>query len=173
MKNHLLELLATNNTGSTIYYDSVNSHAATHFKDAPELKDLVKGILMELELHNQEFVGHIDMKQVVGTMDVVETDDTDEIIYAIRENRGNDGLVPFTKSRKGNPCQYVSLHLIPKGEHSYELSSAWIGTFSKDDAPFPESPRANEHSINFWSRHAFVYGSQEIIPGTETTVRPW
>jgi hypothetical protein len=108
MKNLPLELLATNKSGSAIYYDPSNSHAATHFKDAPHLKDLVKEILLEIDLNDQESVGHIDMGRVVGTTDVVKTDDTDEIIYALRKNRENDGHVPFVKSKEGNPLPVCS-----------------------------------------------------------------
>ena len=56
---------------------------------------------------------------------------------------------------------------------SYVLSSTWIGTFSGDDEPFPNAPGATEQSKDFWSKRAFVYGSQEIQAGTETSERPW
>jgi dipeptidase E len=66
----------------------------------------------------------------------------------------------------------VALALEPADGH-YILASAWIGVFNKDNVPFPQSSRATERSVVFWKTRAFVYGSQEIIEGTETTAAPW
>lgn len=67
------------------------------------------------------------------------------------------------------------MHLIPQADGTYVLSSAWIGIFGgkNEDEPFPQSPDATNRSIDFWNKRAFVYGSQEIVPGTVTTARPW
>lgn len=116
------------------------------------------------------------MGRVVGTCDVVMVDDSDEIVYAVRKNREDDGPVPFVKNRQGDPCPYVAVHLAPQADGTYILSSAWIGKFGTigvDDEPFPLAKDANERSAAFWDKHAFVYGSQEITPGTETKERPW
>jgi hypothetical protein len=168
-----LELIANSKNGIAVFYDPVYSHAATHVEDTPQLKELVSEIIQGLELQGQKIATHIDMGRIVGTTDVVETNDSDEIVYGMRKNRSDDGLVPFTKSREGEPCQYVAVQLEPQQDGSYILASAWIGTFGDDDEPFPQSPDATERSINFWDKHAFVYGSQEIVEGTETQLRPW
>lgn len=65
----------------------------------------------------------------------------------------------------------MAIRLAPRTDGDYELASAWIGRW--DDMPFPQAPDATAESIAYWTRHAFVWGSQETIPGTETTVRPW
>lgn len=167
------ELIATSRNDVKITYDPVNSHTATHLEDTPGLKQLVQEIVGGLELTGQEIARHYDMGRVVGVCDVVNVDETDEIIYGIRKNREDDGLVPFVKNREGDPCRLVAVHLVPQADHSYILSSTWIGPFSDDDEPFPLSKKANERSADFWNGRAFVYGSQEIISGTETNVRPW
>lgn len=172
IKKPTQELIAKSKNGVGVTYDPVGSHAATHFDDTPNLKELVAEVIGNLDLDGQEFASYVDMERIVGTCDVVKVDKADEIVYGQRKNRAEDGLVPFTKSRPAEPCQNVALHLLPQEDGTYMLSSAWIGTFD-DDEPFPGSINANERSIDYWSRYAFVYGSQEIVSGTETNIRPW
>lgn len=166
------KLLGTSKNGVQVTYDPVHSHAATHLEDTPQLEGLVAEIVADLDMNGQTVAKHIDMGRVVGTCDVVATDETDEIVYGVRKNRADDGLVLFTKTRAAEPCQYVTVQLVPQHNNTYELTSAWIGTFD-DDEPFPGSKKANNQSVAYWRVHAFVYGSQEIIAGTETTARPW
>lgn len=163
---------ATSKNGIPVVYDPVNSHATTHFEDTPQLKSLVKEIVEGLELNGDSVATHIDMGRIVGKCDVVDIDENDEIVFGIRKNREDDGLVPFVKHRDGDPCSTVAYALIFKGDR-YVLTSAWIGVFDKDDVPFPESSRATERSAVFWRTRAFVYGSQEIIDGTESKTAPW
>lgn len=158
--------------GVDVLYDPVYSHAATHIEDKPNLQELVVEILNTLELNGQEVKRYFDMGRAVGTSDVVEVDDTDTLVYGTRKNRVNDGLVPFVKTREPQPCPYVTVHLVPRAGH-YVLLSTWIGTVGNDDEPFPQAPDATPRSAEFWSKRAFVYGSQEIIAGTETSERPW
>jgi len=169
----MLEPIATSKNGKKITYDPVNSHVATHLEDTPQLKDLIVEACSGLDLSGQEIAQHFDMGRVVGTCDVVKISEHDEIVYGLRKNREDDGLVPFVKNRQGDPCNYLAIHLVPQSDGTYRLSSSWIGTFGEDDEPFPLSPNANERSIDFWNNHAFVYGSQEIIAETETNNRPW
>lgn len=154
-----------------IFYDSVNSHASTHFADTPNLRELVVEVLENRDINKDELEFDIDMGRSVGTCDVVETDSSDEIVYAFRKNRREQGYVPFTKSRPAQPNSYVSIALLANPDGTYELSSAWIGTW--DDPPFPQQPHATDESKPYWSTHAFVWGSQEIIPGTELDKCPW
>ncbi len=167
------KLLCKSKNGLNVTYDPVHSHAATHLADTPQLKDLVSEIVTSIDLDGQEVKKHFKMGRVVGACDVVEINDNDEIVYGVRRNREDDGLVPFTKTTSAQPCQDVTVQLLPQKDGTYILSSAWIGTFDDDDEPFPQSSNATERSIEYWKRWAFVYGSQEILPGTETAIRPW
>lgn len=174
MKNKSRQkLLCVSKNGRKVTYDPVYSHAATHLEDTPGLEDLVAEAVGDMNLSGEEIKTHVDMGRVVGTCDVVEIDETDAVVYAARKNRKEDGLVPFTKTRKATPCSSVAIHLVPHADGSYELSSAWIGVFDDDDEPFPGSPDATEKSAEYWSHYAFVWGSQGIITGTETSERPW
>jgi hypothetical protein len=156
-----------------VIYDPVSSHAATHLEDTPQLAGLVREVIAGMTLEEDELATYVDLGRVVGSCDVVEVDEGDEIVYGMRKNRTDDGYVPFTKSRQGDPCPYVSVHLIKNSDDAYVLSSAWIGTYGEDDEPFPQSSNATDQSIPFWKKHAFVWGSQEIQPGTIREDCPW
>ncbi|HVX23923.1 MAG TPA: hypothetical protein VG992_01090 [Candidatus Saccharimonadales bacterium] len=167
------EPLATSKNGIKVTYDPVHSHAATHFEDNPALKELVRELIKQLELTGEEVARHYDMGRVIGPCDVVEVKPEGKIIYGVRNQREEDGLVPFVQGQEGDPCSDLAIHVIPQTDGTYILSSAWIGTFDDDDEPFPLAKNANERSKDFWNKHAFVYGSQGIIPGSETDVCPW
>ena len=154
-----------------VYYDPLRSHTATHFEDTPQLKALViKALASQTPGSDQYIPLVVDLHRTIGTSDLVDVTGTDEIMYAIRKNREEDGYVPFTKTKKAQECSTVAMWLTPlKG--GYELLSAWIGTI--DDMPFPQHPDATPASKAFWRTHALVWGSQSVIPGSETTVCPW
>lgn len=168
-----MEPIGLSKNGIEVMYDPIHSHAATHLEDTPQLLGLVKEAISKLDLHDQRVTTHVDMGRPVGTCDVVATDAHDEIVYGMRKNREDEGLVPFTKSRQGEPCRTVAILLDQIMDGSYELDSAWVGVYGDDDEPFPQASDATERSVGFWINHAFVHGSQEIIDGTETTERPW
>jgi hypothetical protein len=165
------ELICITKNNKKILFNNIESHAATHFSDTPELRELISNILKQKELTESEISIDVDMGKPIGTSDVVDIDETDYIVYAYRKNRREQGHVPFTKSRKAQLNSHVSMHLNKIDEGIYELASAWIGEF--DSPPFPEDPNATTESNSYWSKHAFVWGSQEIIPESELKVCPW
>jgi hypothetical protein len=71
----------------------------THFNDKPELKKLVITILSSRALTEPIVTMDVDMGKTIGTTDVVEVDDTDEIVYAIRIKREDQGYVPVRHLR--------------------------------------------------------------------------
>lgn len=157
--------------GASVFYDSASSHAATHFKEKPELPKLVAEALATQKPGRGKFIPLvIDMHRIVGRCDLVDVDDSDVIVYALREGRPEDGLVPFTKSREAQSCSTVAIWLASAVD-GYDLVSAWIGTI--DDQHFPEHPDATPENVAFWRKHAFVWGTLLTVPGTETNVCPW
>jgi hypothetical protein len=167
----MTELLCISKNGKHVYYDSINSHASTHFADTPQLRELVIEVLQTRILSNVNLEFDIDTGKVIGTCDVVETDNSDEIVYAFRKNRSEQGYVPFTKSRYAQPDSYLSVSLIANLDGTYQLSSAWIGKLNHP--PFPQQPDAIAESKSYWSKHAFVWGSQQIEPNSEINNCPW
>ena len=163
--------LCTSQNGKRVYYEPLDSHASTHFADTPGLKELVIELLENKNIEGERLGFDVDMGRIVGTTDVVEVDDTDELVYAVRTKRFEQGLVPWVKSRPAQPCPFVSVALCSEPDGSYTLLSAWVGTW--EDTPFPQEPHAPPESKDYWSKYAFVWGSQPIEPGTETSIRPW
>lgn len=166
------KLLCKSKNGVRVTYDPLHSHAATHLEDTPQLTSLVTEVVGSMDLTGQTVAQHIDMGRVVGTSDVVAVSETDEIVYGVRKNRDDDGLVPFTKTREPEPCRYVAVQLVPQDDGTYELASAWIGTFDDDDEPFPQSPNATERSILYWRHWAFVWVVKKLYPGPQRRFAP-
>lgn len=163
-----MEYFATLANDKKVSADLTGSHLATHFADFPELSALVKEFLVTQSFDEQEVYVDHDMGRVVGSSDLVETDDTDEIVYAKRFNR--DTYTRFVKGRDPVPTSYITVTLTLDGDGNYELTSAWIGQICP---LFPDRPGATPESKPFWAKHALVWGNQTIQEGTETEVCPW
>lgn len=162
------EFFARSKNGIEITYDPINSHASTHFSDTPQIRPHVKKILENTDISGDVMEIDADTGTILGMSDLVETDDSDEVVYAIRKNR--DRHIRFTKSRKPKPSSMVAISLTRLEDGSYDLYSAWLGS---QTPPTPNSPHANVESKPFWSKHALVWGNQEVQPGTETSDCPW
>lgn len=151
-----------------VYVDMEGPHAATHLADTPGLIELVKEFIAEIEIDQDSLCIDRDMGRVVGTSDLVETTDNDEIVYAKRINRNN--YTRFVSHRHAVQSSFVTVVLQKDLEGNYELWSAWIGSvvpqFPGDEHEVPESKP-------FWRKHALVWGNQAIQPGTETREWPW
>ncbi len=165
------ELLCHSSNGKTIYFEPVGSHTATHFEDATNLRQVTIEALQTQVLTRPLEIMQIDMHRPIGVTDVVAISNTDEIVYAMRKLREDQGWVPFTKSQSSQPCSLLSLHLKQRSDGSYELASVWIGEL--DSPPFPQMQGATAESVPYWRKHAFAWGSQQIICGSERTDCPW
>lgn len=161
-------LFAFSKNGIKVLYDPVHSHASTHFSDTLQIISHVKTAIENTIVSGANMEFDVDTGKILGESDLVETDDRDEIVYAIRKNR--DRHMRFTKSQASQPSSMIAISLKRMDDDTYELYSAWLGP---QTPPTPNSPFANEQSRPFWSKHALVWGNQEIQPGTETMVSPW
>lgn len=162
------EIFARSKNGVEIFYDPIHSHASTHFSDTPQIQPYVKSILEDTNISGENVEFDTDTGAILGTSDLVETDGNDEVVYAIRKNR--DRHMRFTKSRKPEPSSMITISLKRIDDGTYDLYSAWLGP---QTPPTPNSPLANEQSKPFWSKHALVWGNQEIQPDAETSKCPW
>lgn len=162
------ELFAISKNGIEVTYDPVHSHASTHFADTPQIRPFVKQILENTDIAGEIMEFDANTGQILGMSDLVETDGSDTIVYAIRKNR--DRHMRFTKSQQSQPSSMIAVSLTRLDNKTYDLYSAWLGP---QTPPTPNSPLANVESKPFWSEHALVWGNQEIQPGTETEICPW
>lgn len=166
-----LEYLCQSANGVQIVYDALNSHTATHFKDNPNLKGLVIEVLSRKTIVGDLVAEDLDMGRIIGNSSVVEVHNDDEIVYAMRLLREDQGYVPFVRNRLSEPSSLISIYLVRINQNTYELSSAWIGEFNSPD--FPQMKNAGYDSVPYWKKHAFVWGSQGIIPDSVRTDCPW
>lgn len=163
-----LTYLGLTKNNKKVYVDLKSSHAATHFADDPELIDYVREVLPQLEARADNVFRHFDLERTVGFSDLVETDESDEIIYAKRVNR--DNYTRFVLNRKKVKTSFVTVVLHARGD-DYILYSAWVGPLAPS---FPGGTRSNEdESKMFWRRHALVWGKQQIQAGSERKDWPW
>lgn len=111
----------------------------------------------------------VDFGHIIGETTCVTTTSEDEVVYAQRPKRF--GLTRFVKDRLPEPCSTVVLILkVADGQPGYVLVTAFIG--GKPE-PEPWDRNATTKSREFWSNNGLVWGSEPVIPGTETSECPW
>lgn len=145
-------------------FDRHNSHAHG------EVASLLPEALAAIESHGRKFFIHEhDFGRVVGETICVPTRPSDEIVFAKRPKRF--GHSRFVKNRQPEPCTKAVVILKRDDyEDYYVLITAFVGHRPE---PEPWDRNATARSSEFWATHALVWGAEEVIPGTETTVCPW
>jgi hypothetical protein len=161
------QFVATSKNGKKVFVDLEDSHAATHIADTPGLLELVKELIEQLEIDEEELAIERDMGRVIGESQLVHVQPGDDVVYAKRRNR--DKFAKFVKGKNPGPCRKL-VAIFRKSDYGYELWSAWIGVLGE---PFPGDEKETPQSRTYWSTRALVWGTQEIQPGTETTIEPW
>lgn len=142
-----------------------------------EIMHFVVATLIEIKSQGRDFlIEEVDFGSPIGETICVPTGPGDEIVYAQRP--GRRGLTRFVKNRKPDPCSSVIIILkTADGEPgTYVLVAAFIGR-----KPEPEpwdwnairTPEQSERAVVFWSSHALIWGSEQVLPGTETNRCPW
>ncbi len=162
------EYLGKTKSGHDVYVDTEASHAVTHFAHQPRLLDFVKKALPTIEIMGDQARIEKDMGEEVGTSDLVKTNEGDEIVYALRPLRTHYSR--FVKNKKSLPTSWITISLCKSGEQEYILYTAFAGHLTPS---FPGGDFLPNESAKFWSTHALVWGSQEIVPGSETSKCPW
>ena len=159
-----LQLLGSLQDGQQVF-----STPHSHHHDNPELADLLPQALEQIDSAERTFfVASVDFGKPIGASRCVETAADDEIVYAQRE--GRQGLTRFVKNKDSSPTSFVTVvaKKIPEG---YELVTAFVGPQAErepwDTNIADESERAR--SKTFWESHAMVWGTEKIIPDTETS----
>jgi len=126
--------------------------------------------LSKVYLSDVQFaVEQVDFSSFVGVTTCVETRESDEIVYAQRPKRF--GLSRFVKNRQPEPCKSIVV-ILKKAEDGdyYVLITAFIGVRPE---PEPWDRNATPKSKDFWANHALVWGTEPVVPGTETNRKPW
>jgi hypothetical protein len=152
-----------------VWYDAITSHVATHLEDTPNLGALAAQVIEHTNISKPYMQFHVDMGYVVGSSDLVENEQDDEIIYAKRLNR--DEFTAFNKSKPPQPSSLITVALEQQDDGTYELVSAWVGP--SNSPSFPGTERETPDSKGFWKKHSLAWGNQAVQPGSVTTICPW
>lgn len=125
--------------------------------------------LVQINSEGRRFlIEEIEFDRIVGESVCVQTTGADEIVWAKRP--GRLGHSRFVKNRRAEPCKSIVVILKAGDYGEYFIVTAFIGHRPE---PEPWDRNATANSRDFWNSHALVWGSEEIVPGTETTVCPW
>jgi hypothetical protein len=161
------KLFARTHNGINVYVEFGTSHVATHFQDNPELEQLAKEVVCQIDAKRSNIQADYDFNRTVGFSDLVETGSNDEIIYAKRANRKIYSR--FVKNREAEPTSFVAI-VMERVQNGYLLLSAWLGP---SVPPFPGDRKEWSESRSFWESHALVLGPQAIDETTVTADCPW
>lgn len=151
-----------------VYFDEDSSHASTHISKTPRLLEYAKKIIPTIEANEDVIRFDVDTGVEVGTTDLIETTDNDEIVYAMRPLRTQYSR--FVKNKQSQPTSWITLDLRKTGKAEYNLYTCFVGRLTPS---FPGGNFLPDQSLDFWSKHALVWGGQEIVPNSERTDCPW
>ena len=113
--------------------------------------------------HRQTIVQVNEYSQPVGVTSCVATRAGDKILFARR--KGRRGVSRFVKNRRPMPTCFLTVILRRTRRGDYEVSKAYFG----EPAPMEPwgNPRPSRKSQEFWKAHAFAWGAEPIVRGSE------
>lgn len=156
------EKLGFSANGETVWLDHARTNVAYHLLETPDLLDLVREVLPTIQTTGEgQMVIEKDMGRAVGTTNLVETTDADEIVYAKRI--GRDTYSRFAKHRDPIPCRSIVIVLRKTGG-SYYLWTAMCGKL------LPKEAYDRDSAFN--ATHALAYDERLIQLDTLTRKRP-
>jgi hypothetical protein len=161
-------LFALSKNGMEIFWDLETSHASTHFQDTPALKEVVRKAIPNFVVEGEGIQVEVDIGKVVGESSLIETTDHDDIVYALRPLRTL--YSKFVKNRKPVATSWVTISIKHGEKGQYYLYTAYVGRLTPS---FLGGDYLPEQSKGFWSHHALVWGTQEVIPESVTKECPW
>ncbi len=156
------EIFGIDRQGNTIFLDRDRTNIDYHLLETPDLLELVREALGTIYTDDKEqVVVERDLGRIVGTTLLVETDDTDDIVYAKRI--GRDTYSRFTKSRSPVPTNWIVV-VLRKIDDGYILWTAMCGRLLPDDAYDLDS--------NFSKTHAMAYDESLVQLDSIVTLLP-
>lgn len=159
--------IAQSRNGQVVFLGGERSNVTLHLQEAPHLINLIKEVIAGVDLIDDNVAIEKDLCRIVGETTLVETDETDEIVYAKRLQR--DKYTRFVLNKTAQPTQFVTV-ILHKADGGYRLWSAWCGQL------VPTSPGGDDEmpkSQGFWRNHALIFDEAIIQPDTMTTTCPW
>lgn len=132
------------------------------------VEELLPEMLESITSTQEEFIVEtIDFGRIIGESTLVETDEHDQVYYAIR--KGRMGHTRLVRNRDPIDCSVATI-VLERTESHYVIISCYIGHRAE---PEPWDKRADENAFEFWKKRALICGREDIIDGSTVNVCPW
>jgi cold shock CspA family protein len=142
------------------------SRAKSHLHEGVE--DYLSYISNEIKNYDEEYiVKQIDFPKPIGISNCVQTYETDQVYFAIREKRL--GHSRFVLNREAETTNSITL-VLKRADNYYLIITSYLG---KKSGVEPYDERATDQDLAYWSTHAFIHGSEPVIENNTTLVNPW
>jgi len=161
-------MIANSQSGNDIYINLISSSAGKYLSRRPYLINIIKEALVNNNLKGLHMEVEIDMGRVIGSTDIVETSEKDNIYYAQPVKNANYSR--FVKNRPPQPSRKLTIIVQKDDIGNYEVTDTWIGPCSP---PFPGHENATDESRPYWENHALVQDAQIIQSRSITKVCPY
>lgn len=159
--NKLLKL-GSSADGEIVTIDYANTNIEYHILETPDLLNLVQEALPTIVLAGRaQVIVERDLGRIIGTTNLVETTDEDEIVYAKRI--GRSAYSRFVKNRKPLPSSSIVI-VLRKGVGQYHLWTAMCGKLLPSEAYQQDS--------DFNATHAMAYDEKLVQLDTVTRSKP-
>lgn len=144
--------------------EKVYDRPKSHLTGDQNLNNYLHIALEKIVSKGRDFIIEtVKFEDEIGQTICVEASSSDEIVYAQRP--GRMGLTRFVKNREAVNTSEISM-VLKKVPDGWIIITAFFGSKPEKE---PWDPLADSKSIKFWETHALVWGSADVVPGTETT----
>ena len=147
MNDRRAKKLGISADGESVFLDSSNTNINYHLLETPNLINLVIEVLPTISvLNKKQVVAERNLGRIVGTTNLIETTDNDEIVYAKRI--GRDSYSRFAKNREPVSCRSIVV-VLRKGDVGYYLWTAMCAKLLPKEAWIEDSTFNKTHAMAF------------------------
>ncbi len=147
MNDRRAKKLGISADGESVFLDTLNTNVYYHLLETPDLIDLVVDVLSTISVSDEkQVVVERDLGRIVGTTNLIETNDDDEIVYAKRI--GRDSYSRFAKNREPVSCRSIVV-VLRKGDVGYYLWTAMCAKLLPKEAWIEDSTFNKTHAMAF------------------------
>lgn len=147
IKEPRIEKLGISADGEPVFLDWSRTNVEYHLLETPDLISLVSEVISTIPvMGEQQVVAERDLGRIVGTTNLVETTDGDDILYAKRI--GRDAYSRFAKNRQPIACSSIVV-VLRKGTSGYYLWTAMCAKLLPKDAWIEGSQFSRTHAMAF------------------------
>ncbi|MBT3817185.1 MAG: hypothetical protein HOG08_02450 [Candidatus Magasanikbacteria bacterium] len=136
----------------------------------PEAQRMLPYALQKIKSTGLDFfIEEVEFPFIIGQKTCVATDSSDVVVYARRLRRF--GLSRFVMNREAEDCRHMVVILKKVSSDMFILITAFVGRKAEKE-PWDRNAELDK-SLEFWNRHALIWGSEKTVPRTDTFECPW